>query len=240
MGLKIGELAQVTGTTAPTIRYYEEIGLLPTPSRAGGQHRYGDDDVRRLTFIRRCPEFGFRIAQVRRLATLMQDGERPCSEARGLAPAHLAAVREKLSELRALEHNIAAFIEAADVTCSGGPGVDCVVLEELAEPVKPSPRRKRVDDLGDLSCPAPRDLPARHADQERDDDQGVGGDSECVAADAWAPQPQSRHYKRSSTTLVRVLGARGDDKLPEAPERCAHSTDVGLGHLTSGHVSTFR
>ncbi|MGH3559379.1 MAG: MerR family transcriptional regulator [Mycobacterium sp.] len=136
MGLKIGELAQVTGTTAPTIRYYEEIGLLPTPSRADGRRRYGNDDVRRLTFIRRCRHFGFSIAQVRRLATLMQDGERPCSEARGLAQAHLAVVREKLSELRALEHNIAGFIEAADVACAGGPGADCVVLEELAEPAR--------------------------------------------------------------------------------------------------------
>ncbi len=37
MALKIGELAHLTGTTAPTIRYYEEVGLLPRPKRAGGQ-----------------------------------------------------------------------------------------------------------------------------------------------------------------------------------------------------------
>jgi hypothetical protein len=68
------------------------------------------------------------------------DSERSCKEARDLAEAHLAAVREKLSELRALEHSIAGFIDAADVACSGGPVADCVVLEELAEPVEPSPR----------------------------------------------------------------------------------------------------
>lgn len=134
MGLKIGELAQTTGTTAPTIRYYEDIGLLPRPGRAGGQRRYGPDDVRRLTFIRRCREFGFPIQQVRRLVSLMLNGERSCGEGRDLAKAHLAAVRSKLLELRALEHSIAEFVEEADVACVGGSGAECPVLEELTEP----------------------------------------------------------------------------------------------------------
>ncbi|BBZ15310.1 MerR family transcriptional regulator [Mycobacterium branderi] len=134
MDLKIGELARATGTTASTIRYYEDAGLLPHPSRAGGQRRYGDDDVRRLTFIRRCRDFGFPIEQVRILETLMHDSERSCTHARDLADAHLAAVREKLRELRALEHSIAEFIKVADATCCGGSGADCVVLQELAEP----------------------------------------------------------------------------------------------------------
>lgn len=139
MGLKIGELAQVTGTTAPTIRYYEEIGLLALPTRVSGQRRYGDDDVRRLTFIRRCRDFGFPIEQVRILTSLMQDSQRPCGEARDIAEAHLAAVREKLRELHALEHSIAGFIEAADIACPGGSGADCVVLEQLAEPAERYP-----------------------------------------------------------------------------------------------------
>jgi len=132
--LKIGELARETGTTAPTIRYYEEIGLLPAPRRVRAQRHYGDSDVRRLTFIRRCREFGFPIEQVRILARLMQDDDRSCTEARELARAHLAAVREKLLELRALEHGIAGFIEEADAVCQGGLAADCVVLDKLAEP----------------------------------------------------------------------------------------------------------
>jgi DNA-binding transcriptional MerR regulator len=134
MELKIGELARASGTTAPTIRYYEEIGLLPRPSRTRGRRRYGEDDVRRLTFIRRCRDFGFPIDQVRILATLTHDNERSCKEARDLAEAHLAAVREKQRELRTLERNIAALIEVADVACPGGSGADCIVLEELANP----------------------------------------------------------------------------------------------------------
>jgi DNA-binding transcriptional MerR regulator len=65
---KIGELAELTGMSVPTIRYYEQIGLLPrAPRQAGGQRVYSRDDVERLTFIRRCREFDFSIEQVRAL-----------------------------------------------------------------------------------------------------------------------------------------------------------------------------
>lgn len=132
--LSIGKLSTATGVKVPTIRYYEEIGLLPAPRRAGTQRRYDDDDVRRLTFVRRCRDFGFPIDQVRTLATLTEDNQRSCQEARDLAQAHLAAVRAKLRELRALERNITDVIAVADATCPGGSAPDCVVLDELATP----------------------------------------------------------------------------------------------------------
>jgi DNA-binding transcriptional MerR regulator len=70
--LKIGALARQTGTNAPTIRYYEEIGLLPSAGRqAGNQRVYGEADVKSLTFIRRCRQFGFSIDQVRSLVALV-------------------------------------------------------------------------------------------------------------------------------------------------------------------------
>lgn len=135
MALKIGALAERTGTNAPTIRYYEEIGLLPRPDRPdGGQRSYGEADVRRLTLIRRCRDFGFPIDQVRTLVTLVQAPDRTCTEARDLAREHLAAVRAKLVELQALEQSIATFVETCDTTCAGRPGPECVVLEDLSEP----------------------------------------------------------------------------------------------------------
>jgi DNA-binding transcriptional MerR regulator len=86
--LKIGALARQTGTNAPTIRYYEEIGLLRSAGRqAGNQRVYGDADVKRLTFIRRCREFGFSIDQVRSLVAgtgsdeSLRAGARPCTDA---------------------------------------------------------------------------------------------------------------------------------------------------------------
>jgi DNA-binding transcriptional MerR regulator len=131
--LKIGALAAQTGTNAPTIRYYEEIGLLQRAHRRpGGQRVYGDADIKRLTFIRRCREFGFSIDQVRALISLVQDPRSSCMHARDLAQEHLAAVRAKLRELKALEGSIAAFIERCNASCAGGPGPDCVVLEDLS------------------------------------------------------------------------------------------------------------
>lgn len=134
-GLKIGTLAERTGTNAPTIRYYEEIGLLPRADRQdGGQRRYSDEDVKRLTLIRRCREFGFPIEQVRSLVTLAQDPDRSCLEARDLAREHLMAVRTKLRKLKALERSIASFVASCETACAGGPGPDCTILEDLAKP----------------------------------------------------------------------------------------------------------
>jgi DNA-binding transcriptional MerR regulator len=133
--LKIGSLAERTGTNVPTIRYYEEIGLLRSADRqSGGQRIYGDDDVKGLTFIRRCREFGFSIDQVRSLVALVQDPQSSCMHARDLAEENLRAVRTKLAELKGLERSIAAFVATCDASCAGGPGPDCVILEDLSLP----------------------------------------------------------------------------------------------------------
>lgn len=132
--LRIGTLAERTGTNAPTIRYYEEIGLLRSADRqAGGQRVYGDADVKRLTFIRRCRDFGFSIDQVRSLVALVQDPQSSCMHARDVAREHLTAVRAKLAELKALERSIAGFVASCEASCAGGPGPDCVILEDLSK-----------------------------------------------------------------------------------------------------------
>jgi DNA-binding transcriptional MerR regulator len=77
--LTIGKLAKAAGVSTPTIRYYEEIGLLPPADRSeSGQRVYGAEDLERLTFIRRCRDFGFGIEQVRLLAGLSISADRDC------------------------------------------------------------------------------------------------------------------------------------------------------------------
>ena len=133
--LKIGDLAERTGTSAPTIRYYEQIGLLRPPARQGGGQRvYSRADVERLTFIRRCREFDFSIDQVRALVATMQDPKSSCMDARDMAAEHLTAVRAKMRELRALERSLVAFVKSYDTSCAGGPGPECVILDDLAKP----------------------------------------------------------------------------------------------------------
>lgn len=136
--LSIGTVAKQAGCTVPTIRYYEEIGLLPPAARTDSRQRhYGVATLRRLTFIRRCRDFGFSIEQVRELVGLVDQPDRPCTEVRDLAATHLTEVRRKLGELVALEASLAAFVCSCDSACAGGPAVDCTILEDLSLPALP-------------------------------------------------------------------------------------------------------
>ena len=133
--LSIGVVARRTGATVPTVRYYEEVGLLPPANRTeAGQRSYDETTVRRLVFIRRCRDFGFSIDQVRELVGLVDEPGRPCVEVRDIAATHLQEVRRKLDELKALEASLSAFVGSCDTACAGGPAVDCTILEDLAVP----------------------------------------------------------------------------------------------------------
>lgn len=130
--LSIGAVAARTGCTVPTIRYYEEIGLMqPGPRTDAGRRVYGDAAVRRLTFVRRCREFGFSIGDVRDLVDLVDAPDTPCLEVRTIAAEHLGRVRAKLAELQALEASLAAFVGGCDTTCAGGAAGDCTILDDL-------------------------------------------------------------------------------------------------------------
>lgn len=141
--LKIGALADLTSTSVSTIRYYEQIGLLPKAHRQeGGQREFTRGDVRRLTFIRRGREFGFSIEQVKALAAVLDDPTSSCSAVRELAAAQVRAVRQKMREMKKLELSLSALVRSCDERCAGGAGPDCVVLGDLA----------RVDDDANCGC----------------------------------------------------------------------------------------
>jgi DNA-binding transcriptional MerR regulator len=130
--MRIGILAERTGTSVATIRYYEAIGLLRRARRqSGGQRAYDNEDVRRLSFVRRCREFGFPLSNVRSLLSLSGDRSASCGDARDLAESNLAAVRRKLDELKVLERSIAAMVETCDANCAGGPAPACSIFADL-------------------------------------------------------------------------------------------------------------
>lgn len=138
----IGTLAKTTGVAVPTIRYYEEIGLLPPARRsAAGQRQYDEADIDRLLFIRRARDFGFSVEQVRNLLDLSLSADRDCFELRDIAAAHLGEVRAKLRELRALEKSLAHFERQCASVCEGGAGRDCVIFKDMSKPARP-PRRQ--------------------------------------------------------------------------------------------------
>ena len=129
--VRIGALAKQTGCTVPTIRYYEEIGLIPAAIRSRSGHRvYEGGAAQLLSFIRRCRDFGFSVEQVRALLSLTE-GNADCAEARDIAQEHLKSVRGKMVELMALERTLTGFVEVCNSTCAGGPTPKCNILKDL-------------------------------------------------------------------------------------------------------------
>ncbi len=132
-GLPIGVLAERTGCNVPTIRYYEEIGLIPPPKRRPSGHRYYDTAAEELlTFIRHCRDFGFPIEQIRELVSLANSSDRDCIATRDIAQAHLDAVRAKQAELRVLERSLSKFVRSCTDMCAGGPAAQCTILKDLS------------------------------------------------------------------------------------------------------------
>lgn len=128
--LTIGSLAQKTGTKVQTIRYYEQIGMMPEPGRtAGGQRRYGDPELDRLAFIRHARQLGFSLEAIRELLDLSDQPDRPCHEADAIARRQLKQVEQRLARLEALRTELKRMVH----DCSGGQTADCRVLEVLRD-----------------------------------------------------------------------------------------------------------
>lgn len=129
--LSIGGLAEQTGTNVQTIRYYEQIGLMPRPSRTeGNQRRYSAEHARRLAFIRNARDLGFTIETITTLLDLAARPDRPCEEVIEFAEENLEVVRERLTRLRALERALKNMI----ASCHGGHMKDCRIMEALSDP----------------------------------------------------------------------------------------------------------
>jgi DNA-binding transcriptional MerR regulator len=126
--LTIGKLSKTAGVKVPTIRYYEEIGLLPEAERsAGNQRLYGSATMDRLTFIRHARELGFTLEAIRDLLSLSDTPDQSCAAADQIAKAQLVAVRDRLARLRALEVELERMI----AQCAQGTIADCRVIKVL-------------------------------------------------------------------------------------------------------------
>jgi len=126
----IGEAARQSRVKVPTIRYYEQIGLLPAPSRSEANRRhYEADDSQRLAFIRHARELGFEIEAIRALLTLQDDPGQPCATADAIAQMHLADVEQRIRSLTALKAELELMVEG----CRHGKVGDCRVIEVLAD-----------------------------------------------------------------------------------------------------------
>ncbi len=129
-GYAIGQMSRETGVNIETIRYYERIGILPKPDRtAGGNRQYNEDQLKRLNFIRRSRDLGFRLDEIRGLFEMVDRKDFTCGEVHDLTVDHLASVRDKISNLKKLEKALSAMVSE----CSRGDVPDCPILDTLFE-----------------------------------------------------------------------------------------------------------
>jgi DNA-binding transcriptional MerR regulator len=129
MDLAIGELSRRTEVKVPTIRYYEQIGLLGTPARSeGGQRRYGAREVQRLNFVRHARELGFEVEDIRQLIALTEHPQDSCHQADSIARRHLADIDQRIAQLGLLREELARMI----TECGHGRVCDCRIIEVIA------------------------------------------------------------------------------------------------------------
>lgn len=128
--LTIGTLSRRTGTKVQTIRYYEQIGIMNEPGRtAGGQRRYVEADLDRLSFIRHSRQLGFPLEAIRELLGLADHPSQSCADADSIAQRQLKQVEQRILRLQALRKELKRMI----TECAGGSVADCRVLEVLRD-----------------------------------------------------------------------------------------------------------
>lgn len=132
-GITIGRLAEASGVHLETIRYYQRLGLVPTPGRQRNSvRRYDEDSVRRLRFIKRAQALGFSLEEVKLLLALSH-GEH-CAETRTFAQQKKQLVGAKIADLRSIEAALDKLIRACG---SGRTGRGCPIIESLSDDAKP-------------------------------------------------------------------------------------------------------
>jgi len=112
--LKIGQLAQATGVTAKTIRYYEQVGVLRHANRtAAGYRQYAEQDLHRLLFVRRARTLGLSLPNLKSLTAALDDGPRATVRPRllGLVREQLSAVQQQISDLHLFQQQLEQIVQ---------------------------------------------------------------------------------------------------------------------------------
>lgn len=125
--LSISEAGTATGLSADTLRYYERIGLLDEVARnAGGQRRYGADDLARLRFIRRAQTMDFSLDEIGQLLELRDAGGDVRADVRALTEDKLAAIEARIAALTGLRDELAGLVTACRASAH-----DCPIIGRI-------------------------------------------------------------------------------------------------------------
>ena len=112
--MKIGEIAARSGVPAKTIRFWEEQGLLPEPSRTEAGYRlYDATTIDRLTFVRHAQAAGFALDQIRQVLDIGDSGAAPCQHVSELIAGRLVDVDARIAELEATRDHLRVLAKRA-------------------------------------------------------------------------------------------------------------------------------
>ena len=126
----IGDLAREISCKVQTIRYYEQIGLMPEPVRtSGNQRRYGRLHIDRLAFIRHSRELGFPLEAIRDLLRLADKPSQSCQAVDAIARVQVQDVSQKIQRLQALKIELQRMINE----CGHGRVSECRIIEVLSD-----------------------------------------------------------------------------------------------------------
>lgn len=114
--MKIGQVAEATGTTTKTLRFYEAEGLIPPAGRtASGYRDYTEDILDRIDFIHRGQAAGLTLAHIKQILKIRDHGQTPCSHVRELLGLRLTELDSQITELLALRETISRlYTQAAE------------------------------------------------------------------------------------------------------------------------------
>ena len=145
--MNIGQAAAQSGVSAKMVRHYESLGLLPEVARTqAGYRQYGPAEVHTLRFIRRGRELGFSMAEIAELLKLWQNRRRASADVKRIALSHVADLDRRIAEMTDMRRTLEALAHG----CQGDERPDCPILDDLAEPDRPS-----------AGCCGPRGSPGR-------------------------------------------------------------------------------
>ena len=126
--MNIGDAARLSGVSAKMIRYYEEVGLIPSVSRTEAGYRiYKDADVYKLHFIRRCRDLGFSLSQAGELLSLWGNHSRQRADVKSIVESHINDLTLKIEEFQ----RMASILTTLSACCAGNEKPDCPILKAL-------------------------------------------------------------------------------------------------------------
>lgn len=133
----IGKVAEITGCSLETLRYYEKIKLIGKAQRSLGGHRlYSPSNLELLQFVIKARKIGFSLAEIKELISLSSDESNDCENVFEITDRHLLAITKKISQLEQARDELSSLTSSCKTCCAGkSKAADCNIINALSRPI---------------------------------------------------------------------------------------------------------